>query len=412
MAEPSLTAHRRIASAALAIALRERLCRYPPFAQMAVEQVDEFIAHSTELYFAPNETVLSPDDGVIDSLLMIREGAVSRCTEQSGPYGGRFEYEAGDLFPVAALLARRAVTAPYVATRDTFCLSVPFVVVQRLAESCPPFADLLNRRMQAFLQLSRKALQAAYASQNLASQSLERPLREIGTSRITRCGPDTPIGEAMRTMQEQRIGSIVVTGEQGGAIGILTRHDILSRIALPQLPLETPISAVMSAPVHTLPEQSPAQRAALLMARHGLRHVPYTRAGLVVGIVSERDLFAIQRRSIRDLAASIDAAPDVETLEGLSEEIRGFAAQLIAQGVQAAPLTELISQLNDRLTWRLVSLIAALHGRKPSQMCWLAFGSEGRSEQTVATDQDNGLIFVSDEPERERPQWRQRWQLE
>ncbi|MFX9665230.1 DUF294 nucleotidyltransferase-like domain-containing protein, partial [Acinetobacter baumannii] len=25
--------------------------------------------------------------------------------------------------------------------------------------------------------------------------------------------------------------------------------------------------------------------------------------------------------------------------------------------------------------------------------CWLAFGSEGRMEQTFCTDQDNGLVF-------------------
>jgi CBS domain-containing protein len=39
------------------------------------------------------------------------------------------------------------------------------------------------------------------------------------------------------------------------------------------------------------------------------------------------------------------------------------------------------------------------------QACWLAFGSEGRSEQTIATDQDNGLVFESDDAERDRPAW-------
>jgi CBS domain-containing protein len=38
-------------------------------------------------------------------------------------------------------------------------------------------------------------------------------------------------------------------------------------------------------------------------------------------------------------------------------------------------------------------------------VCWLAFGSEGRGEQTIATDQDNGIVFDSDDPARERPAW-------
>jgi len=395
----------RLASAQLAAALRQRVKQSPPFSLMDDADVDRFVAAASEIYFAPDETVLSPDDGPVDALLWIREGSVTGGHSQTGQYEGRFEYETGDLFPVAALMGRRAVTAKYVATQDTFCLSVPDAVVESLARSSPPFADLLNRRMQVFLQASRQALQAANASQNLAAQTLEQPIHRIGSRSLEHCPPDTPIGVALKIMHTRRIGSMLVSDQDGQALGILTRHDILSRITLPQLPLETPISAVMSAPVHTLPETAPAQQAALLMSRHGVRHVPYTRDGRVVGVVSERDLFSIQRLSIRDLSASIDAAPDVGHLTHVAAELRQFAATLLAQGVQATPLTELISQLNDRLTARIVHLMAERHKRDLGVMCWLAFGSEGRAEQTIATDQDNGLIFLSEHPEQDRPAW-------
>jgi CBS domain-containing protein len=234
---------------------------------------------------------------------------------------------------------------------------------------------------------------------------LERPLSAVGSSSLECCSPETSIGQAMSTMQTQRIGSMIVSDAQGQALGILTRHDILSRIALPQRPLDTPISEVMSSPVVTLPDTATAHDAALLMSRHGVRHVPFTRDGRAVGVVSERDLFSLQRLSIRDLSASIDRAPDVASLQSLAAEVRTFAATLMGQGVQATPLTALISQLNDRLTARLVHLMAQAHERDLSRMCWLAFGSEGRSEQTVATDQDNGLIFESADPDRDRPGW-------
>jgi len=73
--------------------------------------------------------------------------------------------------------------------------------------------------------------------------------------------------------------------------------------------------------------------------------------------------------------------------------------------VQARQLTELISHLNDLLAERLVQLVARRRGLDLDRICWLAFGSEGRGEQTIATDQDNGLIFASDEPEHDRPAW-------
>ncbi|MFP5464364.1 MAG: DUF294 nucleotidyltransferase-like domain-containing protein [Gammaproteobacteria bacterium] len=57
----------------------------------------------------------------------------------------------------------------------------------------------------------------------------------------------------------------------------------------------------------------------------------------------------------------------------------------------------MISHLNDRLAARCYALLAVQRGLDPMQGCWLAFGSEGRSEQTIATDQDNGLIHPGDQ---------------
>ena len=89
----------------------------------------------------------------------------------------------------------------------------------------------------------------------------------------------------------------------------------------------------------------------------------------------------------------------------MAKDIRRFARNLLGQGVGARQLTELISHLNDVLTEQLVTLVAARRGVDLSRACWLAFGSEGRGEQTIATDQDNGIVFASDDPARDRPAW-------
>lgn len=405
MGDPATPPPRSIASAALAAGLRDMLRRWVPFAQMRPEHVDRFLAQASELYFAPDEVVVEPSDGPVAQLYLVREGAVTGTRSATELYLGSFQYEAGDLFPVAALMAERAVTATYTATRDTFCLAVPKAAVAELAAVSPPFADLLNRRMLNFIDASRQAVQQAHASNALAEQSLERRLGEIATKTPAACTPDTPVGEALRTMHERRIGSMLVTDAGGVPQGILTRYDVLGRITLPQRPLGTPIAEVMTTPVRTLTVDDTAHDAALLMSRHGLRHVPVTRDGRAVGIVSERDLFAMQRLSIKQLSSAIRAARDVAAMQAVAAELRRFAATLLAQGVQAKQLTELISHLNDLLTARLVEIVAAEHRRDLTQACWIAFGSEGRSEQTVATDQDNGLIFESSDPERDRPAW-------
>jgi hypothetical protein len=89
------------------------------------------------------------------------------------------------------------------------------------------------------------------------------------------------------------------------------------------------------------------------------------------------------------------------------EDIRRFARNLLGQGVQARQLTTLISHLNDVLTERLLETAGPAHGIDLSGLCWLALGSEGRSEQTMATDQDNALILPDDiTPRSARPRVR------
>jgi CBS domain-containing protein len=381
---------------------RQELVRHPPFAQMASVDVDYFLSHAKQLYFAPDEIVMAPAMGAVRCLFYIRQGAVTGTRGLAEQMGGAFEYEAGDLFPVSAAVAERAVTATYRACADTFVLAISGADMKSLAQRSPAFTEFLNLRTTKFLELSRKALQAAYAAHASADQSLERPLGElIGTPPIT-CAPETPLNVALERMHKMRIGSMLVTDPDGSPQGILTRYDILGRITLAQVPLSAPISQVMVHPVFTLTDQHTAQDAALLMSRYGMRHVPITREGVAVGMVSERDLFAMQKQSLKSVSTSIRAAPDVATLKLLAKDIRRLSSSLLGQGVHARQLTALISHLNDVLTEQLLKLMALKHGVDLTRLCWLALGSEGREEQTIATDQDNALILPDDTSDESR----------
>lgn len=86
----------------------------------------------------------------------------------------------------------------------------------------------------------------------MTAQSLKKPLHELLDKAPVTCAPDTPLRDALQVMHQKRIGSILVTDASGQPVGILTRYDILGRITLAQVPLETPISRVMVYPVLSL----------------------------------------------------------------------------------------------------------------------------------------------------------------
>jgi CBS domain-containing protein len=194
-----------------------------------------------------------------------------------------------------------------------------------------------------------------------------------------------------------------VVDDSGRPVGIFTQHDVIGRIVLPQVPLSAPIAQVMSVPARTLPVHASAGDAVTLMVRHGVRHVLVVDDGRLVGVVSERDLFALQRLTSRQVGTAIRRAADVAELRQAAADIRALAKTLVVQGVGAGQLTRLLSDLNDQLTSRLLDLVSVSHDLSGVEACWMALGSEGRHEQTIATDQDNGLIFATqDDVERAR----------
>ena len=389
--------------------LQAELRAHPPFGAMRVDSVQTLIAAARQTYHAPGETLLEPGGGVVQRLWWVRRGAVSGFSAASSPgAGGDFHLEAGQMFPVAAWLGERAVTSRYVAVDDLFCLEFDADLVRRVMAADPALADYMQRQVEHLLLLSRQALQASYASRVLAEQSFEAPLSTLARRTPVTVAPDAPLARGLQAMQRQQVGSVLVVDGDGGVLGILTRHDLLSRVVLREPPPDihhTPMREFMTHPVHSLDIGARVHDAALLMSRQGIRHLPLTEHGRVVGVVSERDLFALQRLSLQQLSAALESAPDAAALVALGPKIREFARALLAQGLAAASLTDLVSHLNDLLTRRLVTLLAAAAGLDLARACWLAFGSEGRGEQTIATDQDNGLVLADEVDDAERAAW-------
>ena len=196
-------------------------------------------------------------------------------------------------------------------------------------------------------------------------------------------------------MHASRVGSMVVVDSQQAPVGIFTTPDVLERVVLPQTPMDTPIGKLMTPAPVCLEEEAPLVEAALVMARHGIRHVVVTRDGRLCGVISERDLFALQRVSLRRMTERIRAAGSAAQLAEAAGDVRQLARHLLAQGVDAEHVTQMTSALNDGLSQRLIELAARRHPM-PSRWCWLALGSEGRLEQTLATDQDNALLFAAE----------------
>ncbi len=382
-------------------ATAEHLSSHAPFDQMEREHV-LWMAQRLELgYYAKGEVVLSPEQGTADKFYVIKQGVVQgeQDVVRAQEDAAWLELHEGECFPLGALLSKRPVTGIYRARDDVFCYELPAEDFLQLTHLSAAFHDFCTRRIANLLEQSKHIIQAQYSHSSAEQQSMSSPLSAIIRREPVTCSPATPVREVLETMHALGIGSMVATDSGNRPVGIFTLHDVLNRVALAQLDLNLPVSSVMSSNLKTLPPQALAYEAALEMARHGFRHVLVTQNGGLAGIISEKDLFTLQRVGLRQISSAIRNADNLDALKQSARDIRQLAHNMMAQGVAPEQLTQFISTLNDLLTARIIELECTAADLTDSSLChagfcWIALGSEGRFEQTLNTDQDNGIIFL------------------
>jgi len=370
---------------------------HAPFDRMEQAHLLWLLEHLRLAYYAKGEVLVEPAQGRVERCFIIKQGLVQGARQGSAG-DAVFELHEGETFPVGALLAKRAVTSVYRAAEDVFCFELDAEDFHALLELSLVFKDFCTRRIAALFDQSNQAMQAQFAQSASEQQSLSSQLSAVIRNAPVSCAPDTPLRVALVTMHEASVGSMVVVDGSNKPLGIFTLNDLLARVVLPGVSIERPISEVMSPDPVSLPPEAPAYEAAMAMARAGFRHVLVTgRDGVLQGILSERDLFSLQRVGLRQISGALRQAENVEALVALSKDIRTLIHNMMAQGVAAEQLTLFISTLNDLLAERLIELECAASGLLDSPLCqdicWLVMGSGGRYEQTLNTDQDNALLF-------------------
>jgi diguanylate cyclase (GGDEF)-like protein/putative nucleotidyltransferase with HDIG domain len=130
---------------------------------------------------------------------------------------------------------------------------------------------------------------------------LERPVSIVAVTR------ETSIKSAVDIMSGNNIGCLIVNDHNGKFAGIVTERDIVTRAVASSMDLEkTMITDIMTPHIVSCSVGTPAGRAREIMATHHIRHLPVIDKGVVVGILSARDLMGQQL--LEDRAAAEEVA--------------------------------------------------------------------------------------------------------
>ena len=206
-------------------------------------------------------------------------------------------------------------------------------------------------------------------------------------------GRKDSILNATKIMSKHNVASIVVLADDGSLAGIFTDKDCRARVIAAERSSEASIESVMTALPKTIEKETMVHEATLMMIRHQIKHLPVLENGKPVSMVTLSDLIRLQRSDPVLIINEMHRANNVKELQDASRKIPELLLHLIKLDIRADDLGRVLTSVTSSLTRRLITLAQEKLGPEPVPFVWLAFGSQGRQDQSAKSDQDNGMLI-------------------
>lgn len=337
-------------------------------------------------YWAPGETIIAAGKPAEHLHVVIKGSVEERDGEEVEGV-----LRAKDSFDARALV-HGAAGASFIAAEETLCYIIPKDVILELIKCNPGFAAFF------YSELSRKLTNYAEHEDDSAgsvNQVLRVRVREARLHDAIFVPGDATIRDAARLMEERHNNTLFV--DDGGRVGIITGTNLSKAAVLNAMPLDTKVRDVAHFQIHAIDAEDFMFEALIKMTRHRVRRLAVTAQGRYTGTLEDVDILGLVAGNSQLIPGRIDRARSIEDLALPARDIQDQVERLHRQNVKVEVIAEITSDLNRALFAKTFDAIAPdsikAHG------CLMVMGSEGRGEQTVRTDQDNGLLLSARVPE-------------
>ncbi len=327
----------------------------------------EMLGYSAaELAFLDVQDIVVTDNQgpAADNLAIIASGG-----EVREPFEVRLKRKNGRTVPVLL-----SATAVFFSGRQGMMLSAQDITRHRALQSDAARERLISQLQTSFLFLTEPV-----------GGSMSEPVS---------CILDTPIAHVVRLMSRNHVDAVIVTTAGGDIVGMVTDRDIRERVVATGLDTDHPVSRIMSAPVVSIDENAPIFEAFLLEREQDVRHLAVVdNSGALVGMIQSSQTLQPDRYSLVAYTHQLRRAESVEALADGYARLPTLIGSLVDCGALAQNLCHVTSSVSDTIANRVIALALEQLGPAPARFAFVALGSEAREEQTLATDQDNALIY-------------------
>jgi CBS domain-containing protein len=356
----------------------------PPFDRLSHGEANDLRAALDIGYFRPGEVIVERN-AASDQLHVIIKGGVEERD------GDEIEAKLGpkDSFDARAVV-HGAAGSRFVAAEETLCYLVPRPAILALIRGNPAFAAFF------YSEISRKLDSYSRRQEPEGVESVLRArVRDARAHPAVFIDGAATIEAAGRLMRERDNNALFV--RDGARTGIVTGMNLSKAVVLDHRALDTEVRAICHFDVVAVEQDDFLFEALILMTRHSKRRLAVKANGSYVGVLEDIDILGLVAGNSQLVPGRIDRAQDVDDLAQAAQDIGRQVERLARERVRVEAIAEITSDLNRRLVTRLFEVIAPPSIRDAG--CLMLMGSEGRGEQTVRTDQDNGLLLAAPVPD-------------
>jgi CBS domain-containing protein len=353
---------------------------HAPFDRLSPDLLDD-AARQIEIIYRRRGDVLLQIGVANSALAVIRRGAVEVHDAE-----GRLviRLAEGESYGLPSLLTGNPVRNRVTMIEDGLIYLLPVTEFRALCAADSGFDQFYVRTLEQRLR--------GAADSNAGNAMLAAPVGQLCGRAPVMIDAAASITAAARLMAAHNVSSILV-GNPEQMIGIVTDRDLRNRVLAAGRDPATAVREIMTVDPASLDIARPVFEAYLTMANRGIHHLPLTRDGRPIGMVTTRDLISLQTQHPLYLVRQVHKQDRLAGLIEVVARMPQMFALLLSSGARPEDIARMLSALADAFTRRLLQLAQVRLGPAPMAFAWIAFGSQARGEQSPCTDQDNGLIL-------------------
>jgi CBS domain-containing protein len=292
-----------------------------------------------------------------------------------------------DVWDGRALVAGRS-SHRFVAADEVIAHLVPGAVVQSLIAENAHFGALL------FAELGDKLGVVASRASVHEMQSLTlSPVKDAFVRPVSRIDADADVLQAVRRLRADDARALLVSDARctPPQLGMFT-HTAVQHAVLDGRPLtDMAVREFARFPLITVRPEDTMGDALALLTRHRIHRLVVAEGTHVLGVLEALDVFSFLADHSHQIGLQIETAGSIDVLARAAAQITRMIERLYRGGTRVSLIASLVHDLQARLFERAWGLVAPPD--LIANSCLFVMGSEGRGEQLLKTDQDNGLLL-------------------